>query len=262
MRTRVGNEIHRQPSILFPPSSTVARVAVPDPVGRLREGSMGKTLEELGLTDEPIHFAGTITTARGQLALFVSELPPKLKRLVVGEGLTGWEAFDWEELTEKELRDLDIALKTYLRLLRRVVKTAKANREQQVQVIADYQHVYTRKFTLPEIEKRRGAPIKDVENRLDVRRLQEFQGALGEVLPPFALTQKKKSEGGFLSGDEQILEDLLRAGYAEDVANAVVDARDLEGAAMRLTARRHQLSLQTMRASISRAKRILSQRPR
>ena len=63
---------------------------------------MGKRLEDLDLSDEPLAYTGRITTARGRLAAFLSGLSPKTRRLLVGEGLTGWEAIDWYDLTDKQ----------------------------------------------------------------------------------------------------------------------------------------------------------------
>ena len=66
---------------------------------------MGKTLDELirdGLSDAPIRFQHEVRTARGRLAAFVADLPPLFRRLLVGEGLTGWLAIDYDELSDDD----------------------------------------------------------------------------------------------------------------------------------------------------------------
>jgi transposase len=222
---------------------------------------MGRRLEELELTDEPLRFTGKIKTARGQLAAFISDLNPKFRRLLVGDALTGWETIDWHELNEEQRAQFNATLDQYYRLLRRVVRARDRKRDRQHEVLADYEQLYGAQRSLREVRgnARRGAPKLDAEQRKDVQRLREVQQSSKRLKSGWQIKTEIKRRRGFSSGDEHVVAALQQAGYSKEDATAILEATELRGAAMRSVARRLGVGLQTMRASVSRATKVLVQ---
>ena len=224
---------------------------------------MAKRLDELGLTDEIQGYTGRIKTARGRLAAFLAGLTPKFRRLLLGEGMTGWETLDWSELTEQERLEFDAALETYHQLLASVVQTAKRRSGQQTEVLEDFAQLSTGKLHWPVAEERprRGAPIKRLWDRLDVRRALLFHRLVNRLGRGYRRRDEINDREGHKKGDDKHIRPELRSlNYEPLEITTILRESTLSEAAYALIEKREKLPRYrraTLRASVSRGRKLI-----
>ena len=224
---------------------------------------MGKTLEELERNDlqEGSFSEKQVRTARGRLAVFVSNLTPTFRRLLLGNDLTGWEAIDYDELNDDERGQFDEVLREYHRLLKSVLKEwERHGARRQALVSADYASIYFGlMWSEVKAQTRGGAPRKSIEQRVDVRRYEEFTRISGRLVNGFDLKKRLQNRRGFDSEPSEL--EIKRAHLEPSEIAVITKARTLRLAALFLLQESLSLnthiSLNTLSSSVKRGERYL-----
>jgi hypothetical protein len=223
---------------------------------------LGKSLQELRVSDEPLRYSGNIKTARGRLAAFISTRTAKVRRLLTGEGLTGWETLEWHELNDQERQDFDKVLEEYRQLIDDVLREWKSHGARQQDVLSDYDQIATGQLSWPVSARRsrRGAPTKSLKERSDVARARLFLALTNRLARGMSLKIEITAGGGYESGEDRIRPRLEGLGYSSREITAITQASTLKEVALGLLARRLGFSrprLPTLRASVHRGMKLV-----
>jgi hypothetical protein len=183
---------------------------------------------------------------------------------LVGDGPTGWEAIEYDELSDEDRVRFDQVAGEYRRLLTRVLREWDRHGHRQALVAADYAGMSggTPIWSTIRDQSRRGAPRKRTEERVDVQRYEQFCAITARLSAGYDLKRKRQKGGRYESDLAEIKKALQRlepAPTAEEV-DAILDASSLRQASLHVlqAAQPSRVSLRSLSSSVHRGKALVA----
>jgi hypothetical protein len=167
----------------------------------------GMRLEDLDLApDPPKAFHGKYTTPRGQLAAFLTDLDPLFRKLLTGDGLSGFDNIDYLNSESDRWGQFTTAEREHFRLLRKVCAAGPANAGA---VNGEFLDNALRETILYEAPKNKpGRRRQRLDRSSDIAVSREADRVAKEMEPAFTRVRAIRKRGGFQSGPKEIRETL------------------------------------------------------